>query len=207
MSATVPSAITRPPSAPAPGPISTSQSAADSICASWSTNATEFPSATKSRITPFSPSTFDGCRPMDGSSKTYNTPVVRLRTARARYIRWRSPVESVDEARSRLRYPSPKSSSRPAATLNDPQMLSAMGRISAGSDTGTPSTQFDASESVILHAASSDMPRSFGARAAAHRRVPPQSGQTSRFKNFSTRFIPFSSFTFARAFRTVYTAL
>ena len=44
-----------------------------------------------------------GCRPMDGSSNTYRTPVVRLRTARASCIRWRSPVESVDAERSSVR--------------------------------------------------------------------------------------------------------
>ena len=59
------------------------------------------------------------------------------------------------------------------------------------------------SESVIVHASSSEMPRSFGARAAADRRVPPQSGHTSSFRNFSTRFMPFSSLTLARAFSTV----
>ena len=45
--------------------------------------------------------------------------------------------------------------------------------------------------------------RADGARAAADRRVPRQSGQTSSFRNFSTRFMPFSSLTFARAFSTV----
>ena len=47
------------------------------------------------------------------------------------------------------------------------------------------------------------MPRSLGALAAADSRVPPQSEQTPCFKNFSTRFIPFSSFTLDRAFSTV----
>ena len=44
-----------------------------------------------------------GCSPMEGSSSTYSTPVVRLRTERASCIRWRSPVERVEEARSRVR--------------------------------------------------------------------------------------------------------
>ena len=42
---------------------------------------------------------------------------------------------------------------------------------------------------------------------AAESLVPWQSGQTSSFKNFSTRFMPFSSLTLASAFSTVYTAL
>ena len=99
----VPSAITWPPFAPASGPISMIQSASLKICVSWSTRMTEFPSATRSCMTPVSPTRLEGCRPMDGSSSTYRTPVVRLRTARANCIRWRSPVESVDAARSSVR--------------------------------------------------------------------------------------------------------
>ena len=93
--------------------------------------------------------------------------------------------------------------SRFAVLSNASQMLSAIGRISSGRLFGTPRTQSTRSESVIVQASSSEMPRSFGARAAADRRVPRQSGQTSSFRNFSTRFIPFSSLTFARAFSTV----
>ena len=82
-------------------------------------------------------------------------------------------------------------------------MLSAMGRISSGRLPGTPCTQFISSESVMAQALSREIPRSLGARAAAERRVPPQSGQTLSFRNFSTRFMPFSSFTLERAFSTV----
>ena len=82
-------------------------------------------------------------------------------------------------------------------------MLRAMGRMGSGSESGTPFTHAHSSESVIRQASSSDMPRSFGARAASLSRVPPQSGQTSSFKNFSTRFMPFSSVTLDSAFSTV----
>ena len=61
--------------------------------------------------------------------------------------------------------------------------------------------------SVILQASASPIPQSFGARAASDSLLPPHAGQTSSFNNLSTRFMPFSSFTFARAFSTVYTAL
>ena len=100
---TVPCARMRPPSAPAPGPISTIQSASESTCVSWSTRRTELPSATRSCMTAVSPTMLAGCRPIEGSSSTYSTPVVRLRTARASCMRWRSPVESVAAARSRER--------------------------------------------------------------------------------------------------------
>ena len=103
MSLTVPCAITLPPSEPAPGPISIIQSDLARICVSWSTSTTEFPSAIKSSITPQRPMIFDGCRPIDGSSKTYRTPVVRFRTALASCILCRSPVERVDAERSRDR--------------------------------------------------------------------------------------------------------
>ena len=75
---------------------------------------------------------------MDGSSSTYKTPVVRFRTALASCIRCRSPVESVEAARSRERYESPKSISLFADDKKDSQMLSAMGRIFSGKDSGTP---------------------------------------------------------------------
>ena len=70
ISGTEPCAITRPPAAPAPGPISTMQSVSLRMRASWSTITTELPSARRSRMTSTRPSTFTGCSPMDGSSST-----------------------------------------------------------------------------------------------------------------------------------------
>jgi len=93
--------------------------------------------------------------------------------------------------------------SRFAVLSNASQMLSAIGRISSGRLSGTPRTQSTRSESVIAQASSSEMPRSFGARAAEERRVPWHSGQVSSLRNFSTRFMPFSSLTLASAFSTV----
>ena len=116
---TVPWATTWPPRAPASGPISMIQSAWDRIWVSWSTSSTEFPSATRSSITAVRPVMLDGCRPMEGSSSTYSTPVVRFRTARASCIRCRSPVERGAADRSRVRYPSPRSISRRATVWKD----------------------------------------------------------------------------------------
>ena len=82
-------------------------------------------------------------------------------------------------------------------------MLWAMGRISSGTEAGTPSTHPTSSDRGMVHASSRLMPRSRGARAASDSLVPPQWGQTPCFKNFSTRFMPFSSFTLDRAFSTV----
>ena len=86
-------------------------------------------------------------------------------------------------------------------------MFRAMGRMSSGRESGTPATQSERSPSVMRQASSSPIPRTFGARARALSREPPQSGQTSVFKNFSTRFMPFSSLTRESAFSTVWTAL
>ena len=82
-------------------------------------------------------------------------------------------------------------------------MLSAMGRISAGRLAGTRSTHWVSSASGIVQASASEMPRRRGARAASDRRVPWQAGQVSCLRNFSTRFMPFSSLTLASAFSTV----
>ena len=93
--------------------------------------------------------------------------------------------------------------SRRATVWKDSQIRSAMGRISAGRESGTPATQPTSASRDILQASSRPMPRSRGPRAISDRRVPPQSGHTSSFRNFSTRFMPFSSFTLDRAFSTV----
>ena len=86
---------------------------------------------------------------------------------------------------------------------NDSAMASAIGRISSGRVSGMSATHSTRSESAMVHASSSEMPQSLGALAASERRVPPQSGQTSSLRNFSTRLMPLSSFTLARAFSTV----
>ena len=58
-------------------------------------------------------------------------------------------------------------------------------------------------ERGMVHARARLIPLSRGALAASESRVPPQSGQRSSFRNFSTRFMPFSSLTLLRAFSTV----
>jgi hypothetical protein len=40
-----------------------------------------------------------GCKPIDGSSSTYSSPVALLRRVRLSYTRCSSPVDSVREAR------------------------------------------------------------------------------------------------------------
>lgn len=75
-------------------------------------------------------------------------------------------------------------------------MLSAIGRISSGSDAGTPFTHLTSSERVILQASDNGIPRTSGALAAADKRVPPQSGQTSSPEKFRNAFHPLLVFDF-----------
>ena len=86
-------------------------------------------------------------------------------------------------------------------------MFFAISRISSGREDGICFTHSTESFSVIVHAWSREIPISFGARAASDSLVPPQSGQVSSRRNFSTRFIPFSSLTLFRALSTVAVAL
>ena len=86
-------------------------------------------------------------------------------------------------------------------------MLSAIGRIGSGREPGTPPTQSMRSTSVMRQTSARETPRRRGARALSDSLEPPHSGHTLWRRNFSTRFMPFSSLTFARAFSTVYVAL
>ena len=129
--------------------------------------------------------------------------MVLLRTDLASWVRCLSPVDSVDEARSSVRYPKPRSTRRLAVSKNDSQMLSAIGTISFGSEPGTPFTHSISSLRVISHALSREIPLSSGARAASDSLVPLQQGHVPIFRNLSTLFIPFSSLTLERAFSTV----
>ena len=86
-------------------------------------------------------------------------------------------------------------------------MLSARGPISWGRERGICPTQSISWERGRVQASAREIPWSRGALASSLSLVPWQWGHTSSFKNFSTRFMPFSSFTLDRAFSTVYTAL
>ena len=93
--------------------------------------------------------------------------------------------------------------SRLAVWRNCETMLCAMGRISSGSESGTARTHGMSSSRVMADTSPRSMPQSSELRAFSLSRVPPQSGQTSCLRNFSTRFMPLSSFTFESAFSTV----
>ena len=203
----VPCARIRPPSRPAPGPISMKWSAARSTRTSWSTNTTELPASSRSCITPISPSIFAGCRPVLGSSSTYSTPVVSLRTARDSCARWRSPVDSDADERSSVRYPKPSCIRRPPISCSVATSVAAMSRISAGSASGTPFAHASTSRSGIAVTSANPYLPIRGARAASLRRVPPQSGQVRSTRNLATLANRFSSTARSSSFSTVSRAL
>ena len=83
-------------------------------------------------------------------------------------------------------------------------MFSAIGRISAGRLSGTPCTHADQLRKG--HPAGliqRDAPQLRGAGRRRKAGAADTSGQMSSFRNFSTRFMPFSSLTLASAFSTV----
>ena len=133
--------------------------------------------------------------------------MVRLRTARVKATRWRSPFESVSLARSRVRYPSPSCSSLWMGSAISLVMESHIGRISGGSHGATPGSHLRSSSSDRAVTWARLRPSMVDARAFSDSRVPWQSGHTDSHRNFATRAMPFSSFAFASAFLTVFTAL
>ena len=82
-------------------------------------------------------------------------------------------------------------------------MLPAISCMGWGMAVGTASTQGISSSRVMAVTSARFLPQSRLDRACSLRRVPPQSGQSDCFRNRSTRFMPLSSFTLARAFSTV----
>ena len=167
MAATVPSAMTWPPRAPASGPISTIQSASRRICVSWSTRRTEFPSATRSCITPVSPTMFDGCRPMDGSSSTYSTPVGAVAHGAGEL----HPLALAGGERrgGAVEREIPQPQVQQAARRGGERLADALAPWDASRRAGCPVRRAPtprARSAACVQASSSGMPRSCGARAA-----------------------------------------
>ena len=99
----VPLAMTSPPSLPAPTPMSTNQSAWRNVASSCSTTRSVFPNSVNSLRVSRRRSLSLGCKPIEGSSRTYITPVNRVPICVARRILCDSPPESVLARRSSVR--------------------------------------------------------------------------------------------------------
>lgn len=90
-----PLCTTLPPCSPAPGPMSTTQSATLMVSSSCSTTMSVLPmSRSRTRVS-ISRWLSRWCRPMDGSSRTYRTPTRPEPIWVARRMRWASPPERV----------------------------------------------------------------------------------------------------------------
>ena len=113
ISSAVPTATTLPPCSPAPGPISTMQSAASIVSSSCSTTSTELPKSRRCIRVCSSLSLSLWCSPMLGSSRIYATPTSPEPICVASRMRCASPPDSVPVARERERY------SRPTLMRND----------------------------------------------------------------------------------------
>ena len=94
---------TLPPCSPAPGPISTTKSASRMASSSCSTTITLLPKSRRRLRVASRRSLSRWCRPMEGSSKTYITPVRPLPIWLARRMRWASPPERVSAERLKFR--------------------------------------------------------------------------------------------------------
>ena len=94
---------TWPPCSPAPGPRSTIQSAERMVSSSCSTTSTVLPRSRSRVSVAMSRRLSRWCRPMDGSSRMYSTPIRLLPICVARRMRCPSPPESDPAARSMVR--------------------------------------------------------------------------------------------------------
>ncbi len=95
----VPCATTSPPCSPAPGPMSTTWSAAWIASSSCSTTITELPRSRRRLSVSMSRALSRWCSPMEGSSSTYITPVRPEPIWLARRMRCASPPERVSAER------------------------------------------------------------------------------------------------------------
>ena len=107
ISSSVPCTTTSPPCSPAPGPMSTIKSAV--LIASSSCSTTKMVlSRSRSWVKLSSNRSLSRwCKPIEGSSSTYITPVKPLPIWEARRIRWDSPPLSVPAVRDMVKYSSP----------------------------------------------------------------------------------------------------
>ena len=103
MSSIVPSATTRPPCSPAPGPMSTIQSAARIVSSSCSTTMSVFPRSRSRSSVRIRRALSRWCRPILGSSRMYSTPVSPEPIWVASRIRCASPPDSVAAVRLTVR--------------------------------------------------------------------------------------------------------
>ena len=110
ISSIVPAVSNSPPRTPGPGPKSTIVSAASMVSSSCSTTMRVLPRS-RSRSSEASNCALSrGCKPIEGSSRTYKTPTKPAPIWLANRMRCDSPPDKVGAVRSSERYESPTSS-------------------------------------------------------------------------------------------------
>ena len=98
-----PLAMISPPCSPAPGPMSTTQSAVRMVSSSCSTTSTVLPRSRSRVSVAMSFALSRWCSPIDGSSRMYSTPIRLDPIWVASRIRCASPPDRVTLVRSRVR--------------------------------------------------------------------------------------------------------
>ena len=125
ISSAVPVAMTRPPCTPAPTPMSMMWSAVRMASSSCSTTITVLPRSRRCVSVDNRRSLSRWCKPMDGSSSTYMTPISPAPIWLARRIRWASPPDNVSAERARVRYSKPTLVKKPKRSRISLKILSA----------------------------------------------------------------------------------
>ncbi len=188
ISSGLPCATTWPPCSPAPGPMSTTWSAARIASSSCSTTSTELPRSRRCLSVPISLPLSRWCRPIDGSSSTYITPVSPEPICEASRMRCDSPPERESAARSSERYSSPtlfrkRSRLTISRAMRSPTVCLAPGRLS-------PSNHSSACFSVQRETSQIGLSPPRGPtrtkRASRRSRVPSQVGQGRVLRNFAS---------------------
>ena len=96
------------------------------VSSSCSTTSRVFPRSRRSCMVFSSISLSLWCRPMDGSSRIYSTPMREEPICVARRMRWLSPPDRVPAPRDRVRYCRPTDWRKPSRLLISFKMRSAM---------------------------------------------------------------------------------
>ena len=163
--------------------MSTTQSAAAIVSSSCSTTISVFPRSRSRVSVSMSRWLSRWCRPIDGSSSTYSTPVRPDPICVASRIRCASPPASVAAGRSSDRYPSPTSARKPSRVWIS---LNGRSAISSSREVRRSSRSQEAA-SVTGRAATSaiDRPPTVTARISGASRAPPHAGHGTARMNAS----------------------
>ena len=119
------------------------------------------------------------CRPMDGSSKTYITPVSPEPICEASRMRWASPPDKVPDWRESDRYSSPTLFKKFSRSTISFKILWAISRFCGLSFSSAPANHPSACLIDMAETSMMSSPAILIASASGFRRLPPQCSQTA----------------------------